>query len=241
VDSIRERRTEAWAAELAFWDHWLKTKGFNWPEEYRRKIDPSAPILIPRRFLPSEATRLSRFLPGARPTISILDVGAGPLSIVGTRLRGVDVELVAVDPLADEYEALLAQHRIDPPVATQSCAAEELADVLGEARFDLVYCQNALDHSEDPLRGLEQMLRVVKPDRWVVLKHAVDEGEREAYVQLHDWNFNIEDGRFVIWNPTTRMFPEEHLPLAERVESAFVDEEGYTWVRVAIRRGAASE
>ena len=44
------------------------------------------------------------------------------------------------------------------------------------------------------------MVRVVKPGRWVLLKHVIDEGEHEGYVGLHDWNFRIEDGRFVIWN-----------------------------------------
>ena len=237
VRSVRDRRRGGWEDEIAFWDHWLSTRGFNWPEDYRRKTDPRARILIPRRYMPREATRLRRFVPGARPRISILDVGSGPLSLVGTRLPGVKVELVAVDPLADEYTELLDRHRVRPPVRTRPCPAEAVADVLGEARFDLVYCQNALDHTEDPLAGLEQMVRTVKPCRWVLLKHVIDEGENEGYGGLHDWNFRIEAGRFVIWNRTTRIHPDERLPLAETVEAERVDEEGYTWVTVGIRRG----
>ena len=236
VASVRARRRGGWEDELAFWDHWLRTRGFNWPEDYRRKTDPNARILISRRFLPAEAKRLRRFLPGRRPRISILDVGSGPLSLVGARLPGVEVELVPVDPLAAEYNELLDLHGVTPPVRTRPCPAERVADVLGEARFDLVYCQNALDHTEDPLGGLEQMLRAVKPGRWVLLKHVIDEGEREDYGSLHDWNFRIEEGRFVIWNRETRIYPDERLPLATGVEADLVDEEGYTWVRVGIRR-----
>jgi SAM-dependent methyltransferase len=237
VASVRDRRRAGWSEEIAVWDHWLTKRGFNWPEDYRRKTDPKARILIPRRFLPREATSLRRFLPGRRPRISILDVGSGPLSLVGTRLSGVEVELVPVDPLADEYNELLHRHGVIPPVRTRPCPAETVADVLGAARFDLVYCQNALDHTEDALGGLEQMVRAVKPGRWVVLKHVIDEGEHEGYGGLHDWNFRIEEGRFVIWNSETRINPDERLPLADDFEAELVDEDGYTWVRVGIRRG----
>jgi SAM-dependent methyltransferase len=236
VSSVRDRREAGWETELAFWEHWLETEGFNWPEDFRRKTDPTARVRIPRQFLPGRARKLSRFLPGRRPRISILDVGSGPLSLVGTRLPGVEVELLPVDPLADEYNELLARHGIEPPARSRRCAAEEVADALGEARFDLVYCQNALDHSEDPLEGMRQMTRAAKPGAWVVLKHTLDEGEREGYCGLHDWNFNIEGRRFVIWNRETRIYPDEHLTLAERIDPELVDEEGYRWVRVGFRR-----
>jgi hypothetical protein len=81
------------------------------------------------------------------------------------------------------------------------------------------------------------MVRAVKPGRWVLLKHVIDEGEREDYGGLHDWNFRIDEGRFVIWNRETTIYPDERLPLAAVVEPELVDEEGYTWVRVGIRRG----
>ena len=240
-DGVLADRRQGWEDELSFWDHWLETRGYNWPEDYDRKTDPDAPILIPRRFLPAPAHGAARFLPGARPRISILDVGSGPLSIVGTRLRGVDVELVPVDPLADRYTELLARHGVKAPVPTRRCAAESLADELGEGRFDVVHCQNALDHSADPLAGLVQMTKVVKPGCWIVLKHTLDEGETESYVGLHDWNFNLEDGRFVIWRPGERIYPDEHLDLAERIETEIVDEDGYRWVRVGILRRESAE
>lgn len=193
-------------------------------------------MIVPRRYLPARARRPWRFLPGLRPRISILDVGAGPLSLAGRRLAGVEVELVAVDPLAADYEALLAKHGVEPPTRTRPCPAEAVADVLGEARFDVVYCQNALDHTADPMAGLEQMLRAVRPGCWVVLKHTIDEAETEGYGSLHDWNFRIEDGRFLIWNREQRIHPDERLALAARVDAEHVADEGYEWVLVGLRR-----
>ena len=239
AETVLADRRQGWEDEIAFWSHWLDTRGSHWPADYERKTDPRARVLVPRRFLPPETRRPARFLPGRRPRISILDVGSGPLSIVGTRLRGVDVDLVPVDPLADRYNQLLARHGVRPPVPARACAAESLAAELGEARFDLVYCQNALDHTADPLGGLVQMTRVVKPDRWIVLKHTLDEGETESYVGLHDWNFNLDGERFVIWRPGERLYPDEHLDFAERIDTEIVDEDGYRWVRVGILRRAA--
>ena len=236
AEAVLAERRRGWEDEVAFWDHWLETRGFNWPEDYARKTDPRARVLIPRRFLPPTARHASRFLPGRRPRISILDVGSGPLSIVGTRLPGVEVELLPVDPLAERYRELLARHGVTAPVESRPCAAESLADELGEARFDVVYCQNALDHTADPLAGLDQMTRVVRPGCWVVLKHTLDEGETESYVGLHDWNFNLDGDRFVIWRPGERIHPDEHLPLAARFDTEIVEEEGYRWVRVGIQR-----
>jgi hypothetical protein len=39
---------------------------------------------------------------------------------------------------------------------------------------------------------------VTRPGGWVVLYHAENEGQREQYNQLHQWNFTCEDGAFVI-------------------------------------------
>ena len=151
------------------------------------------------------------------PATADLDPGCRQRSVVARRHppAGRRGRARPVDPLAGEYNALLDRHGV-PPVRTRPCAAESVADVLGEARFDLVYCQNALDHTEEPLAGLEQMVRAVKPGRWVLLKHVIDEGEHEGYVGLHDWNFRIEDGRFVIWNRETRIYPDERLPWPRR-------------------------
>ena len=121
-------------------------------------------------------------------------------------------------------------------------AADAVAAVRDRRRAgwsdEIAFWDHWLATRREPLAGLEQMVRVVKPGRWVLLKHVIDEGEHEGYVGLHDWNFRIEDGRFVIWNRESRIYPDERLPPAAGVEPELVDEEGYTWVRVGVRRRA---
>ncbi len=193
-----EAQLAAWAggigAELQFWDAWLETRGLRWPEDHGRRMDPEAP-LDPRA---AEAARgLAR---GGR--VRILDVGAGPATMLRRRLPGVEVEVTATDPLAPLYAALLARHGAAPPVASRFAPAEDLRAFFpaDEDGFDLVHCRNALDHSFDPLRGLAQMLAVARPGGAALLAQFEDEAEREGYAGLHQWNFAARGGRFTMWN-----------------------------------------
>lgn len=81
------------------------------------------------------------------------------------------------------------------PVAGE---AERLADAFGENSFDLVYARNCLDHGYDPMLAIQQMLKVVRVGGVVLFEHGVNEGERQGYQGLHQWNFCVSDDRFVI-------------------------------------------
>lgn len=179
------------AHELLFWNHLMTTAGGQWPEDWRSRMDPATP-LDPAVAGPALALR--------QPRLRILDVGAGPLTCLGFVLPGVALEIVPVDPLAAAYAALFARHGIDPPLPTRFAPAEDLALYLPPGSFDLAHCRNALDHSWDPLRGIEQMLAMVRPGGRVLLRHFADEAEREAYSGFHQFNFTERGGRFVIWN-----------------------------------------
>lgn len=176
-------------AELRFWDAWLAMRGLDWPDDHARRFDPAAPLL----------PRLAALARGDG-VLRLLDVGAGPVTGAGYRLGGTPVALTAVDPLAPLYAALLARHGQAAPVATSFGLAEALTLTLPVDSFDLVHCRNALDHAIDPLAGLAQMLAVARIGGRVVLSHFTDEAVAAGGVGLHQWNFAIRAGRFVIWN-----------------------------------------
>ncbi|HEV2781503.1 MAG TPA: methyltransferase domain-containing protein [Actinophytocola sp.] len=187
------------ANELEHWRHWLEggPEAFaGWAfNDYEWRTSPDSDL----RQQPHITRHLERFAPpGAE--VTILDVGAGPLTCVGKKWPDRTVRVVAVDALADQYDKLLEQLNITPLVRTKAAEVEQLTRVFPANYFDLVYCQNALDHVYDPLRGIHQMLEVVKPEHAVVLMHNVNEGEREEYFGLHQWNFCREQDDFVIWN-----------------------------------------
>jgi SAM-dependent methyltransferase len=175
--------------ETDFWDDYFRTRGGRWPEDYVRRLDPAAPLeAMHRPFI----ERL------AGPRIRILDVGAGPLTILGKTLPGKALEITAVDPLASRYDALMAKYQVTPPVRTIAGSGEALVAQFGEDAFDFVYAQNCIDHAENPVEAMRQMVRVAKPGCEAVLYHAPNEAETQEYTGLHQWNFTLEDGRFIV-------------------------------------------
>jgi SAM-dependent methyltransferase len=190
--TTRQRWNRAIPYEANFWADWLATQAFGDVEEYRRRIDPSA--LLEDPLLADQITQL----PGK--TISILDVGAGPLTNVGKTYPGRDLRITAVDALASDYDRILDTAGVTPPVRTELCHGEQLLERFAPATFDIAFAANALDHSYDPVLVIRNMLQVVKPGGFVVLAHRRNEAESKHYLGLHQWNFEEREGRFVIWN-----------------------------------------
>lgn len=57
---------------------------------------------------------------------------------------------------------MLARIKITPPVKTIYGEAEKLSKQFTINSFDIVYSSNALDHTCDPFRSLQEMIKVVK-------------------------------------------------------------------------------
>jgi SAM-dependent methyltransferase len=196
---------EIWAGaledEIAFWRECLRTQGGKWPDNHRFRLDPESLI----------QEHITKHLTGIGSRVRLLDVGAGPLTIVGKRWPGHDLELTAVDALADTYDALLREFKIKPPVRTRRCDTERLSDEFMENSFDVAYALNTLDHSYEPLQAIRQMVEVVRPGGIVLLQHYPNEAERESYDGLHQWNFDWVNDDCVLWRPNAKWFLREEL------------------------------
>ena len=209
--------------EVSFWDEWFRTKGLEWPEGYRGRLDPQQELSdYYRSFLAHLA----------QEQIAILDVGAGPLTALGKRMAGKRLSITATDALAPQYDALLARYAITPPVRTIYAEGEKLCDQFGAASFDLVTAQNSVDHMEQPLEAIRQMLLVVKPGCFVVLNHFPNEGTHANFVGMHQWDFNLDDGEFVIHGGGQTIRPAVELASLGSFDSSFDGR----FVRVHIRR-----
>jgi len=120
--------------------------------------------------------------------LKVLDAGAGPLSTMGTHCGETPVELIPVDVLAPMYDALLAKLSIEPRVRTQYAPMEEVATRYAPNFFDLVTTFNALDHAQDPVEAVNQMVRVVKPGHYLNIFVMVNESTYEHGFGMHKWN-----------------------------------------------------
>lgn len=173
--------------ETKFWDKYLGSPNGEYGEEYRTRLDPNTKL----------DDEVAELLPN-QPSVSILDVGAGPLTCLGKTWDHGKLNITAVDPLADEYDKIIDRYRLKPVVRTRKLDAEKLSTLFPEATFDLAFARNAIDHSYSPEESVLQMLKVTKPGGHVLLVHSQNEAIKEKWKGLHQWNFSLEGGDFII-------------------------------------------
>jgi len=216
------------AEEVAFWREWVRTRGGDWPDEFAQRLDARAELHWEIR----EALGSPE---GSR--VEILDVGAGPLTSLGGLWPGRDTAITAVDPLADEYEAILREFDVTPPFRTQRGDAMTLLRQFGRGRFDLVHGRNAIDHTPDAPGAIDQMLGVARTGGVVYLSHARNEGERQRYEGMHAWNFDGEaqgsqSPRFIAWSSMGRVDIGDMLGDRAEVAVRLMPR----WINVVIRK-----
>jgi SAM-dependent methyltransferase len=125
----------------------------------------------------------------------LLDVGSGPVTKLGTHWDDRTLELTLIDPLANEYNQMLDDAGLHTYPRPIKAFGEELVARFGPNAFDLVFSQNALDHSMDPARCIQEMIGVTKPSGIIAFNVTANEGKRNGYVGLHQWDFTFCDGK----------------------------------------------
>lgn len=231
-DPVRKGRTllypkEARAAglreELRFWDEWVRTKSLAWPGDYQNRLDPQFPLSADHRahidLLPHKEIR-------------ILDVGAGPLTILGKTHPSKRLKIRAVDVLADRYDELLAKYNVQPIIRTEAAEAERLCQKFEENSFHLVTARNCLDHAVDPMEAIRQILLVTTRRCFAVLDHAENEGETQGYQGLHQWNFTVMNGDLIIEGAGRTINVSKQLSSLGDFYCSLKDK----WVKVRIRK-----
>jgi len=183
--SAEDTWSDGLSDEEMFWGRYLSTGGDLWPDDFALRLG--------QRTLGRVELECLRRLPDG--AVRIVDVGAGPLTTLGSDHPSKSIEIVAVDPLAERYDELLAAARIEPPVRTQPCHGEKLLERFGPDSFDLAHARNSLDHSYDPIAVVDNMLAVVRPGGFVILHHWANEGERESYKLGRDDRGAAGEGR----------------------------------------------
>ena len=133
------------------------------------------------------------------------------------------MQLTLVDPLANQYNALLDQAEVLGVPRPVEGYFETAAETLGHERFDVVWCRNALDHSMDPLLGLYNLLSLCKVGGGVILSFHPNEADGGRYQGLHQWNLRLQNNRVIL----AQMQQELDLtPLLEAQEVVQMHQEG---------------
>lgn len=190
--SDKAQWTDGVKEEIDFWDNWFKTQGGNWKNEFESRTNPTTPLI----------EYLRNLLP-IQPIIEILDVGSGPISMIGRCLDSSDkreIKIYQADALGDEYEKLLKKYNINLKINFIKIDGERLTEKIKPNTFDIVHCNNALDHCYNPLKAVEEMIKVVKSGGVVYTGHQINEAEAANYGGLHQWNIDEENNHLIFWN-----------------------------------------
>ncbi len=133
----------------------------------------------------------------------ILDLGSGPASVLGGIYNGKRLDITAIDPLAEVYKELYAKNDIQPLVIPEFGLGEELPKYV-KGKFDFIYSKNALDHSYDPIKCINNMISLCNKDGVIFIEVSINEGLRLNYSGLHQWNFMPHSlggkAGIVVWN-----------------------------------------
>jgi glycosyltransferase involved in cell wall biosynthesis len=212
---------ELWARgindEVSWWQHWLLTEeGAKWKREVQNSHRALQDHLI-----------TDRIKTIAQDSISILDVGAGPVTNLGYTYPGKSVAITAIDPLAKQYRRILRSASISAPVKTVPCHGEQLLDRYAAESFDFVYACNSLDHSYDPLLVIKNMLALTKKNGFVVFRHYKNEAKTGDYDGLHQWNFDIKQNDLIIWNEQREHNLREIIGAGFEIECQYEESSGY--------------
>jgi ubiquinone/menaquinone biosynthesis C-methylase UbiE len=177
---------ESWSdnlsAELAFWEQWLTQPKY---------ADVRALRMEALKQFPQYYIDKTSCAPGS--TVNALDVGSGPITTLGYAAKGYDLTLACTDALGNEYNSLLEKLALTHLMRIQAAKGEQLLEWFGASKFDIVHCANALDHFEAPKVAFENMYSVCKPGGALIVISIENEGEREGYSGLHQWNLKADD------------------------------------------------
>jgi SAM-dependent methyltransferase len=168
--------------ELNYWKDQIRRQDSQaWYAEYAERLDPNAPL----------QDVIARHLDRGVKVNRILDVGSGPLTSINKKCGSCEIEIVPVDPLADFYNEVLDRRDVKPPVRAVQGWGERLAEQFGENQFDVTYSRNAVDHSYDPIKCIDEMIKVTKKGRYAIVEMNARAGTLESWAGLHQWDFFV--------------------------------------------------
>lgn len=230
---VLEKNKTTWIGgkdhEVNFWRNYFSNQGGKWNKEYQQRQNP-------KRNLQDYVLKYLRHTNSMNTTVKLLDVGSGPLTALGKVSPNYNIEITAVDPLANEYDQILSEFNITPLVRTKYCAVEQLSNYFPANHFDFIHIRNALDHSYDPLLGIFQMLEVVKKGNYILIHTAINEGKNENYQGFHQWNLYHKNDQFLIGDKqgNSRSVNDEIKDLAVVKEIKTANSE--QWMSIAIKK-----
>ena len=168
-----------WAlgSEMAFWEYDLKKKS----EADQIEATPYDLIFV----LQLLRTRFNVML-------RVLELGPGPRSRLTLGYRDGSFDLVAIDPLAEDYKKYLGGEKF-----LVQGFGEEIDKMFPPETFHMGYASNVLDHSKDPAKCLRNMVSLIKCGGIIIVQGNTNEGDRSEWKGLHRFNIWLDNDKLM--------------------------------------------
>jgi SAM-dependent methyltransferase len=141
---------------------------------------------------------LEEFLSNKKQSI-VLDVGCGMSFRTKYLLENYDVDLQYIDPLADYFNKIAIKNKVNVPTIKFGML-EYLSAFYPTNNISLIFIFNALDHSQNPIKGLFECFEALEIGGVIYLQHHNNEAVTESYRGFHQFNITIIDNQLIIWN-----------------------------------------
>lgn len=139
----------------------------------------------------------------------VVDAGSGMSYFHGDKLNNKQLNVIYVDPLAPFFNKILDKNKVELPKITFGFV--EYLSVFLPDKVSLVIVQNALDHSDNPLRGIWECIESLEIGGVLYLRHFKDEAETEKYCGFHQHNIRVENDELIIWNKESKHNINEYI------------------------------
>lgn len=123
---------------------------------------------------------------GDNKDIKIADIGSGPFSTIGSYLPDKNLRIYHCDK--QNFNYFWDQYNITPDIWVEVQDMENLT--YPDKFFDIVHCLNALDHTRNAKKAIEEMIRICKVGGWIYINCSLDQKDTGGH---HYWNVK-QDG-----------------------------------------------
>jgi SAM-dependent methyltransferase len=166
-----------------------KTLSENYGEYYEKGA------AFPQQLDKVELNQFLTLLPLAQ--LDVLDLGCaeGHLA-VGLAKRGHSVSIADISPSQLRFAEAEAQRAKVIFKGSYTCNIEESVNVFGEQRFDVIYFMDVVEHLKNPVRGLELIRSLLKPEGILIL-HTPNASTLHRFL----WHMFRRGPSMDYWNP----------------------------------------
>ncbi len=123
--------------------------------------------------------------------LKLLEIGSGPISNLAYYVDINLVDVIAIDPLADFYKKIMKKVKYKYPIKPINLNCEDLTRYFKKEVFHIVYAQNSIDHTNNPINCLHNAYYLLKNEGILFIRNNLREGSRKQWIGLHKHDIYI--------------------------------------------------